>query len=117
MEPSNGFISSGFMQLKKKMMMVLIDSSIKFESHVKLGSDTIWTEQPEKDFDVFFFLWNIAVNAINHPAESLLSKLPPFVMCNTLVILLYEMMWLSNLKIWEGPSQGALKYFIGSRWD
>lgn len=35
MEPSNGFISSGFMQLKKKMMMVLIDSSIKFESHVK----------------------------------------------------------------------------------
>lgn len=53
MEPSNGFISSGFMQLKK-MMMVLIDSSIKFESHVKLGSDIIWTEQPEKDFDVFF---------------------------------------------------------------
>lgn len=41
MEPSNGFISSGFMQLKKKMMMVLIDSSIKFESHVKLGSDII----------------------------------------------------------------------------
>lgn len=40
MEPSNGFTSSGFMQLKK-MMMVLIDSSITFESHVKLGSDTI----------------------------------------------------------------------------
>lgn len=59
MEPSNGFTFSGFMQLKKKMMMVLIDSSITFESHVKLGSDTIWTEQPERDFDVFFFSFEI----------------------------------------------------------
>lgn len=56
MEPSNGFISSGCMQLKRKRMVVLIDSSVKFESHVKLGSIVIWNEEPAKHFDVFFTL-------------------------------------------------------------
>lgn len=27
------------------------------------------------------------------------------------------MMWLSNLKIWEGHSLGAIKDFIESKWD
>lgn len=43
MGPSNGFISSGCMQLKRKRLMVLIDSSVKYESHVKLGSVIIST--------------------------------------------------------------------------
>lgn len=54
--PSNGFTSSGYTQIKRKSMMALIDSSVKFESHVKLGSVLIWAEEPAKHFDVFFSL-------------------------------------------------------------
>lgn len=120
METSNGFFSSGCMQLKGKRMMVLIDSSVKiweprqtgFSHHLKWrASKALWC--------IFFFEILQLMPSTTQPSLSK-SKFPPTVMSNTLVISFKVFMsWcgFQSQRFGEDSPLVPAQNLSGSKWD